>query len=1257
MNDASEGGRKLRVKERKTYTDHELDDDDIEGKRLYKIEDKVNDDKHCKDYARHLKGEEFNLKYLQENGLQFPILFAEKSGLGLRVPSLNFKVSDVKACVGSRRMLDVMDVNTQKGLEMTMKEWVRYYENTERDRLLNVISLEFSHTKLENYVESPNLVREVDWVDTAWPQHLKDCQTESTNAIDKMKYPKVQKYCLMSVAGCYTDFHIDFGGTSVWYHILHGEKIFWLIPPTDRNLAKYESWVLSGKQGDAFLADSIDECQKIRLVAGNTFIIPSGWIHAVYTPKDSLVFGGNFVHSFNMVNQLKVSAIEDKTHVPMKFRYPFYAEIHWYVLERYVHSLTGVTYLEKPQLNEDLELITKPEKDQGSANSIEETLNKRLAVSLTRIDETTRRRSTSDDDSTASGPTRSPGQSGNPLLSRNSSSESCNSNDMKLSEEKPKGPYSSPVKRTKKHVHLTKYELEGLTEVANWVDNLPPSKRGIPKDLIDPGTILKEIRRLIAEHMKDNPEMAITGEPVLEWTKATKKLIKLKQKAKTAKLLGVGTVPKAKSAGGKLAAGSRRRRVRCKQCEPCTRDDCLECNFCKDMRKYGGPGTAKQSCISRQCLRPVLPKSAVCQICTSAVCRLERSVASKEDGSADEEEDYSTCIMECGLCWEIVHPLCLSRKFENLTTEGAINEDLPNSWKCSKCCYDGKEGQLKTRVFKGGWRPNPTSTPPPLSVSPPPLSDNSRVSPTPRDIITEGKRVTVNQAVNQDMTKLAASSMKEEMDMDVGPDTKSQLMSMQEDRKDEIKDEIQEPAIPKPEPVDSPHNKRKLTQDESVVRKKKRDISPALQKSPRSSKHTKSSPASKSPSRTGRLLKEPSAGTTKRSKRETVSGPFSYDFHDDDDLMDVSMPLPEKGKGKSPKGKRSYMRKKDIKQKEIGQSAPSAKLKHKASEKKVSEAKTTPVIKTAENLDSEQLQKTLLEHIEKRNLPKILPRFAPRPAPITPPEEFCVTSSGVKNPLPCKLWTRVFWYLPQKDLAHCLAVCSVWNRWCINPYLWKSIDLSRKRIVQAHLIGIVRRQPRELFLNAVIMTQKQILWLLERLPHLKNLHMSKCSWATLSGLCMSSCPLLHTLDISWATGLNDRCFEDLVMPPVDRKPAVINISRLHCLKSLNIAGSEISDMSLSLLTAHCQKLEQLNISYSTKLSDRGIDALVTSESEYTKTLKSLDVSGCRQLTEGAIEVIKKLKKLEYLSTVNCIRIPIEKCKALQNMHKFKRFNY
>lgn len=51
-----------------------------------------------------------------------------------------------------------MDVNTQKNFEMTMKEWTKYYEDPEKDKLLNVISLEFSHTKLENYIKRPNIV-------------------------------------------------------------------------------------------------------------------------------------------------------------------------------------------------------------------------------------------------------------------------------------------------------------------------------------------------------------------------------------------------------------------------------------------------------------------------------------------------------------------------------------------------------------------------------------------------------------------------------------------------------------------------------------------------------------------------------------------------------------------------------------------------------------------------------------------------------------------------------------------------------------------------------------------------------------------------------------------------------------------------------------------------------------------------------------------------------------------------------------------
>ncbi|XP_045465756.1 jmjC domain-containing histone demethylation protein 1-like isoform X2 [Harmonia axyridis] len=340
--------RRLRErKQKKLYSeDWALADDDIEGRRSFNLQEKLEDPAFASNSdVREMYGNQLTVEYFQRYGFNTPLLFKEKTGLGLRVPTTNFTINDVRMCVGSRRILDVMDVNTQKNSEMNMKEWQKYYEDKEKDKLLNVISLEFSHTKLENYVQSPTVVRQVDWVDNVWPRHLKESQVEGTNVLEEMKYPKVQKYCLMSVKGCYTDFHVDFGGTSVWYHILKGSKVFWLIPPTEHNLALYEKWVLSGKQSDIFFGDKVDKCVRIILQEGNTFFIPTGWIHAVYTPKDSLVFGGNFLHSYGIEKQLKIAQVEDNTKVPQKFRYPFFTEMLWYVLERYVHCLLGHSHL------------------------------------------------------------------------------------------------------------------------------------------------------------------------------------------------------------------------------------------------------------------------------------------------------------------------------------------------------------------------------------------------------------------------------------------------------------------------------------------------------------------------------------------------------------------------------------------------------------------------------------------------------------------------------------------------------------------------------------------------------------------------------------------------------------------------------------------------------------------------------------------------------------------------------------------------
>lgn len=71
-----------------------------------------------------------------------------------------FKLLPLLLLAGSRRSVDVMDVSTQKGSEMSMAQFVRYYETPEeeRDKLFNVISLEFSHTKLENLIKRPTVV-------------------------------------------------------------------------------------------------------------------------------------------------------------------------------------------------------------------------------------------------------------------------------------------------------------------------------------------------------------------------------------------------------------------------------------------------------------------------------------------------------------------------------------------------------------------------------------------------------------------------------------------------------------------------------------------------------------------------------------------------------------------------------------------------------------------------------------------------------------------------------------------------------------------------------------------------------------------------------------------------------------------------------------------------------------------------------------------------------------------------------------------
>ncbi|KAK4510081.1 uncharacterized protein ATC70_006250 [Mucor velutinosus] len=280
-----------------------------------------------RDKFKRYTAKQINMDLLRKTGLREPFVVEQNEPeLDMRMPKNDITVYDIARLVGGDdHPVEVIDVASQsESPGWTMGRWAEYFHSKERDRIRNVISLEISGTELADQITRPKIVRDLDWIDLMWPveKHPEE-------------FPKVQLYCLMGTKDSYTDFHIDFGGSSVFYHILSGAKTFYFIEPTSKNLKKYQKWSSTSEQSTTFLGDEVKECYQVKLTAGNTMIIPAGWIHAVYTPEDAIVIGGNFLQSFNIGTQLTVYAIEQVTDVPLKFRFPFYKRLNWYALAKF----------------------------------------------------------------------------------------------------------------------------------------------------------------------------------------------------------------------------------------------------------------------------------------------------------------------------------------------------------------------------------------------------------------------------------------------------------------------------------------------------------------------------------------------------------------------------------------------------------------------------------------------------------------------------------------------------------------------------------------------------------------------------------------------------------------------------------------------------------------------------------------------------------------------------------------------------------
>ncbi|XP_061624640.1 lysine (K)-specific demethylase 2Ba isoform X4 [Phyllopteryx taeniolatus] len=725
----------------------------------------------------------------------------------------------------------------------------------------------------------------------------------------------------------------------------------------------------------------------------------------------------------------------------------------------------------------------------------------------------------------------------------------------------------------------------------------------------------------------------------------------------------MATASAVKLPSSRSSSGARRRRTRCRKCEACMRTECGECHFCKDMKKFGGPGRMKQSCIMRQCIAPVLPHTAVCVVCKEA---------GKEDTLEEEEDKFNFMLMECSICNEIVHPNCLKVS----DASGVVNDELPNCWECPKCNHAGKSGKVLKQKRGPGFK---------------------YASNLPGSLLREQKPV------------------KEEGDM-------SSSVKRRPDREETPRHRPDEPlhrqppllspgGVPRPRLEDKLRKKRKLfdeeEEDDFRGRKKERSDEPSFSKLLQQIKMEEED-AYEDDDEDGRELHFRSF--VERNGRLGAAEDLADDRDYRSDLLNSSLKMPvvdsdhshcsspqagpssEGGSETQEKGPRPKARRK-------------RRLPNRELSRELSKALNQEIQKTEDCLANENRQPLKVEPESENEEPNRLfrnsndmgeqrphlktkemngtpwelrhfypsqitplgfnrstpttrpvpPRSPPkcvqmerhviRPPPISPPPDRLPLKDGKMHVLQREVWMKIFNHLTHQELCCCMRVSKTWNRWCCDKRLWTKIDLNRcTSITPLMLSGIIRRQPLSLDLSWTNISKKQLSWLINRLPGLRVLKLSGCSWAAVSALCTSSCPLLRTLDVQWVEGLKDAQMRDLLSPPTDNRPGQLdNRCKLRNVEDLRLAGLDITDTSLRLIIRQMPLLSRLDLSYCNHVNDQSVNLLTAAGTTTRDSLTEINLSVCNRVTDHSLNFFKRCGSICQIDLRFCKQVTKAGC--------------
>ncbi|XP_062919017.1 F-box/LRR-repeat protein 19-like [Mobula hypostoma] len=685
-------------------------------------------------------------------------------------------------------------------------------------------------------------------------------------------------------------------------------------------------------------------------------------------------------------------------------------------------------------------------------------------------------------------------------------------------------------------------------------------------------------------------------------------------KAKVKPKAPMSSAPKVPSSKG--ASGARRRRTRCRKCDACQKSECGECHFCKDMKKFGGPGRMKQSCLLRQCTAPVLPHTAVCLMCWEA---------GKEDSVEGESEKFNLSLMECTICNEIVHPGCL----KVYDVEGIINDEIPNCWECPKCRKEGRSSKDGKDQTEGGGKRR---------------SDGEE---GPRWKLEEGSRHRTDEYLAPNHRKgEEGHKRKKERDgpVDAGPRKKKQkVVRGPEDGA------LASERTPQREKLE--HFKRMCQMLERVSQ---------TRSSSSSSSSASDSDSDSQDSEEGRGGEEEEdeeeeeeessdgggrLGSNGRERGTTAAAlGFSASEEDEEEEEEAEE---EEGRGEEadpPRNGRARLREQP--QGKEGQPGSRRERMRQGPGQGQGAAQGSGRLKPPRpQVPAPRSPFLSRPPISSPPRPLQMERHVVKPPPDSPEPDSLPLDSGTDHVLQRHAWLAVFRYLSQRDLCVCMRVCRTLNRWCCDKQLWTRIDLSRqKSITPAMLSGIIRRQPALLDLSWACISSKQLMWLLNRLQGLRELILSGCSWSSVSALCTASCSSLRLLDLRWVQDVKDSQLRELLSPPADSRPGQLEgRGRLPNVMELRLSGLEVTDTSLRLLARTLPRLRRLDLSQCGQVGDQSVNLLTAVTCPLRESLRELNLSGCPRLTDHCLPLFRRCPNLCRIDLRSCRQVTVEAC--------------